>query len=41
MSAIKRIVIEFNNFIEDESCSFYGVLDAIIATINKLFPELR
>ncbi|MFH0724926.1 MAG: nitroreductase [Pseudomonadota bacterium] len=33
--------IEFNRFIEEGSCSFYGAPIAIIVTMNKLFPRLR
>jgi nitroreductase len=33
--------IEFNRFIEEGSCSFYGAPIAIIVTMDKLFPRLR
>ena len=33
--------MDFNRFIEEGSCSFYGAPIAIIVTINKLFPQLR
>ncbi len=32
---------EFNQFIEQGSCSFYGAPIAIIVTIDRIFPKLR
>ena len=32
---------EFNQFIEEGSCSFYGAPVAIIVTLDRLFPKLR
>jgi len=32
---------EFNQFVEEGSCSFYGAPIAIIVTIDRLFPKLR
>jgi len=32
---------DFNRFIEEGSCSFYGAPIAIIVVIDKLFPHLR
>ena len=32
---------EFNQFVEEGSCSFYGAPVAIIVTIDRLFPKLR
>lgn len=39
--SIKRLGIEFNRFIEQGSCSFYGAPVAIIVTIDKIFPVIR
>jgi len=33
--------LEFNQFVEEGSCSFYGAPIAIIVTIDRLFPKLR
>ncbi len=41
LPAIKQTGIEFNRFIEDGSCSFYGAPVAIIVTIDRVFPHLR
>lgn len=32
---------EFNRFIEDGSCSFYGAPIAIVVTIDRVFPKIR
>jgi nitroreductase len=32
---------EFNRFVEEGSCSFYGAPIAIIVTIDRLFPKIR
>ena len=32
---------EFNSFVEEGSCSFYGAPIAIIVTIDRLFPKIR
>jgi len=43
--AIKRRVtelgLEFNQFVEEGSCSFYGAPIAIIVAIDRLFPKIR
>ena len=33
--------IEFNRFVEEGSCSFYGAPIAIIVAIDRLFPKIR
>jgi nitroreductase len=33
--------LNFNRFVEDGSCSFYGAPVAIVMTINRIFPVLR
>jgi nitroreductase len=33
--------LEFNQFVEEGSCSFYGAPIAIIVTIDRLFSKLR
>ena len=38
---IAEMGLEFNQFIEEGSCSFYGAPIAIIVTIDRLFPKLR
>jgi nitroreductase len=38
---IAEMGLEFNQFIEEGSCSFYGAPVAIIVTIDRLFPKLR
>lgn len=38
---ISALGMEFNRFIEEGSCSFYGAPIAIIVTMDKLFPRLR
>ncbi|MHB8828008.1 MAG: nitroreductase [Syntrophales bacterium] len=40
-SHVSALGMDFNRFIEEGSCSFYGAPIAIIVTINKLFPQLR
>ena len=32
---------EFNPFVEDGSCSFYGAPIAIIVTVDRIFPKIR
>ena len=39
--SIRKLGIEFNQFIEEGSTSFYGAPIAIIVTIDKLFPVIR
>jgi nitroreductase len=39
--AVDRLGIEFNRFVEEGSCSFYGAPIAIIVTIDRRFPSLR
>lgn len=38
---VAELGIEFNQFIEAGSCSFYGAPIAIIVTIDRLFPKIR
>ena len=38
---IAEMGLEFNQFVEEGSCSFYGAPIAIIVTIDRLFPKLR
>ena len=38
---VSELGLEFNQFVEDGSCSFYGAPAAIIVTIDRLFPKLR
>ncbi len=38
---VSALGMDFNRFIEEGSCSFYGAPIAIIVTIDKLFPQLR
>lgn len=39
--AIDHMGLNFNEFIEEGSCSFYGAPVVIMVTIDKVFPELR
>ncbi len=38
---VTELGLEFNRFIEEGSCSFYGAPIAIIVTIDRLFPKIR
>jgi nitroreductase len=38
---IAEMGLDFNQFVEEGSCSFYGAPIAIIVTIDRLFPKLR
>jgi nitroreductase len=38
---IAEMGLEFNQFVEEGSCSFYGAPIAIIVTIDRLFPKHR
>ena len=38
---IKELGIDFNQFVEEGSCSFYGAPVAIIVTIDTRFPKIR
>lgn len=38
---IDKLNIQFNQFIEEGSCSFYGAPIAIIVLMDKIFPKLR
>ena len=38
---IAEMGLEFNQFVEEGSCSFYGAPIAIMVTIDRLFPKLR
>ena len=39
--AVDQLGLNFNQFVEEGSCSFYGAPVAIIVTIDRLFPSLR
>jgi nitroreductase len=38
---VAEMGFEFNRFVEEGSCSFYGAPVAIIVTLNRLFPKIR
>ena len=38
---VAEMGLEFNQFVEGGSCSFYGAPVAIMVTIDRLFPKLR
>jgi nitroreductase len=38
---VSELGLEFNQFVEEGSCSFYGAPIAIIVTIDRLFPKIR
>ena len=38
---VAEMGIEFNRFVEEGSCSFYGAPIAIIVAIDRLFPKIR
>ena len=38
---VAELGMEFNQFVEEGSCSFYGAPIAIIVTIDRLFPKIR
>jgi nitroreductase len=38
---VAELGLEFNSFVEQGSCSFYGAPVAIIVTIDRLFPKIR
>jgi nitroreductase len=38
---VKALNVDFNRFVEEGSCSFYGAPIAIVVTIDRRFPELR
>ena len=38
---VAEMGLEFNRFVEEGSCSFYGAPIAIIVTIDRLFPKIR
>jgi nitroreductase len=38
---VAELGLEFNQFVEEGSCSFYGAPIAIIVTIDRLFPKIR
>ena len=40
-SGVSKLSLEFNQFVEEGSCSFYGAPIAIIVTIDRLFPKIR
>ena len=39
--AVDRLDVDFNHFVEEGSCRFYGAPVAIIVTIDRRFPQLR
>jgi nitroreductase len=39
--AVAELGLEFNQFVEEGSASFYGAPIAIIVTIDRLFPKIR
>ena len=38
---VAEMGLEFNQFVEEGSCSFYGAPIAIIVTLDRLFPKIR
>ena len=38
---ISALGLDFNQFIEEGSCSFYGAPLAVIVAIDRIFPQLR
>jgi len=38
---VAELDLEFNQFVEEGSCSFYGAPIAIIVAIDRLFPKIR
>jgi nitroreductase len=38
---VAELGLEFNQFVEEGSCSFYGAPIAIIVTLDRLFPKIR
>lgn len=38
---VTEMGLEFNRFVEEGSCSFYGAPVAIIVTLDRLFPKIR
>lgn len=40
-SRVDEMGLEFNRFVEEGSCSFYGAPIAIIVTLDRLFPKIR
>lgn len=38
---VAEMGLEFNRFVEEGSCSFYGAPVAIIVTMDRLFPKIR
>jgi nitroreductase len=38
---VAELGLEFNQFVEQGSCSFYGAPIAIIVTLDRLFPKIR
>jgi len=38
---VAEMGLEFNRFVEEGSCSFYGAPVAIIVTLDRLFPKIR
>jgi nitroreductase len=38
---VAEMGLEFNRFVEEGSCSFYGAPIAIIVAIDRLFPKIR
>ncbi|MGW8300712.1 MAG: nitroreductase, partial [Desulfobacterales bacterium] len=38
---VAEMGLQFNQFVEEGSCSFYGAPIAIIVTLDRLFPKIR
>jgi len=38
---VAEMGLEFNQFVEEGSCSFYGAPIVIIVTLDRLFPKIR
>ena len=39
--AVDKLGVDFNRFVEEGSCGFYGAPVAIIVTLDRRFPQLR
>jgi nitroreductase len=39
--AVNELGVDFNTFVEEGSCGFYGAPVAIIVTMDRRFPQLR
>lgn len=38
---VAELGLQFNQFVEEGSCSFYGAPIAVVVTIDRLFPKIR